>query len=123
VATVHRSGLSPVFTARLTAVAQEELTQVSAIMAGWSPSEVPNRRSSPFADPDSKLHTSTLYRLLHSMRNATSPLAAFVWHNRATPRVQFFAWLLVRDRIQSREHLKRRHVLHDAACEICNGAA
>jgi len=35
-------------------------------------------------------------------------------------RVQFFAWLLVQERVQSREHLKRRHVLTDAICEVCN---
>jgi len=49
-------------------------------------------------------------------------VAAFVWRNRAPPRVQFFAWLLVRERIQSRENLKRRKVLEDAACEICASA-
>jgi len=60
--------------------------------------------------------------MLQSAQCAADPVAAFVWRNRAPPRVQFFAWLLVRDRIQSREHLKRRRALDDATCEICASA-
>jgi hypothetical protein len=49
------------------------------------------------------------------------PFARFVWSNRAPPRVQFFAWLLVQDRIQSRQNLHRKTNVQqqDAACALC----
>ena len=119
---LKRDGLGSTLVQRLSSEALAELTEVDDILAAWLPTDQPDKRLSPFADDDGKLHTSQLYKMLQSAQCAADPVAAFVWRNRAPPRVQFFAWLLVRERIQSRENLKRRKVLEDAACEICASA-
>ena len=122
VAEIFRSGLHHVLTARLSDVALGELEQLTSIMAAWELADTPDQRSSPFADSSGKLHTSALYKMMRSTQNTKSPLATFIWRDRAPPRVQFFSWLLVQERIQSREHLKRKHVVTDAVCEVCNHA-
>ncbi|CAN6371657.1 unnamed protein product [Urochloa humidicola] len=43
--------------------------------------------------------------------------------NRAPPRVQFFAWLLVQERIQCRANLMKKNIVDDAKCELCNHEA
>jgi len=43
----------------------------------------------------------------------------FVWRNFAPPRVRFFGWLLVQNRIQSRDNLKKKTIVEDACCELC----
>ncbi|RLN12774.1 hypothetical protein C2845_PM09G11040 [Panicum miliaceum] len=53
---------------------------------------------------------------------ASTPSATSDKRNKAPPRVQFFAWLLVRERIQSCAHLHRRKVLDNATCEVCSEA-
>jgi hypothetical protein len=42
-----------------------------------------------------------------------------VWENKAPPRVQFFAWLLVQERIQCRSNLVKKHVVAENMCEVC----
>ena len=42
------------------------------------------------------------------------------WRNRAPPRVQFFAWLLARQRLNCRANLSAKHLLDDAKCEVCS---
>ncbi|CAO1940520.1 unnamed protein product [Urochloa humidicola] len=44
----------------------------------------------------------------------------FVWRNKAPPRVQFFAWLLVQERIQCRANLLLKNIVDDAKCELCH---
>ena len=45
--------------------------------------------------------------------------ASFVWKNRAPPRVQFFVWLLMQRRIQSRSNLLKKSIITDDTCELC----
>ena len=47
------------------------------------------------------------------------PFSDFVWKNRAPPRVQFFAWLMVLQRLNCRANLKHKHLLDVATCELC----
>jgi hypothetical protein len=35
-------------------------------------------------------------------------------------RVQFFTWLLVQDKTQSRHNLQRKHAIDRAECELCH---
>jgi Zn finger protein HypA/HybF involved in hydrogenase expression len=42
------------------------------------------------------------------------------WESAALPRVQFFGWLLSRDRIQSKANLLLKTITGDATCELCN---
>ena len=41
------------------------------------------------------------------------------WGSCAPPWVQFFAWLLVHERIQCKANLARRKILPDDTCELC----
>src|SRR6185312_14726790 len=43
----------------------------------------------------------------------------FVWKNRAPPRGQCFAWLMVLQRLNCRANLKHKHLLDVATCELC----
>ena len=45
--------------------------------------------------------------------------ASFVWDSFAPKRVQFFTWLLIQGRTQSRSNLLRKNVVDTAVCEIC----
>ncbi|RLM65717.1 uncharacterized protein C2845_PM16G00440 [Panicum miliaceum] len=106
----------------MTPEAQQERTQVEELLAAWTSSTTSDKRLCIFAADDGKLHTSALYKLLQSAKGDKSPQASFTWRNKAPPRVQFFAWLLVRERIQSRAHLRQRKVLDNATCEVCSEA-
>lgn len=76
-------------------------------------------RVSCLVDHKGKLKTSRLYKVLMSGEDPC-PFARFIWKNRAPPRVRFFAWLLVQDKIQSRHNLHKKHVVNLAGCELCN---
>ena len=43
----------------------------------------------------------------------------FIWENRAPPKVKFFGWLLVQDRIQTRENLLKKNCIDSDLCELC----
>jgi len=43
----------------------------------------------------------------------------FVWKNHAPPKVKFFAWLLLQERIQCKTNLKRKNVLDSDTCDLC----
>lgn len=43
----------------------------------------------------------------------------FIWGNHAPPRVKFFGWLLVQNRIQSKENLLKKHCVESGLSELC----
>jgi len=57
-----------------------------------------------------------LLKLLH--RATFMPLSGAT---EPPPKVQFFAWLLVQERIQCRANLLKKNVVQDATCEVCQG--
>ena len=60
-----------------------------------------------------------LYKLLKSNQSQPDAKAKFIWSSSTPPRVQFFGWLLISDKIQSRVNLQKRKVLEEATCELC----
>jgi hypothetical protein len=48
-----------------------------------------------------------------------------IWKSRCTPRVKFFAWLVLVDRLNTKSMLQRRHlnIQDDAICVMCNSGA
>ncbi|CAO2173432.1 unnamed protein product [Urochloa humidicola] len=48
------------------------------------------------------------------------PHYRFIWKNHAPPKVRFFAWLLIQDRIQHKSSLVKKHVLDDNVCDLCH---
>jgi hypothetical protein len=67
------------------------------------------------------LTTSALYKLC-SDGGVHDGNTDFLWQNSAPPRVKFFAWLLVKGRIQCRSNLLRKGILEadGSRCPICD---
>jgi hypothetical protein len=76
----------------------------------------------PFATSDGKLRTGSLYQLLVDAQGTDSPASKFVWKSKAPRRVQFFAWLLIQDRVQCKANLLKKGVVQEASCEVCGAA-
>ena len=71
-----------------------------------------------FEKEDHKLATALIYRA--SIREEQQlPSFAFVRRNFAPPRVRFFAWLLLQNRIQCKVNLEKKGILTDATCDLC----
>jgi hypothetical protein len=71
------------------------------------------------------LSLSTCVIIYGAMKNVDSSLdtwAKFVWKNKASPRVKFFAWLLSQERIQCKINLEKKGIVDDAICETCHGS-
>ncbi|XP_055960615.1 uncharacterized protein LOC130015100 [Mercurialis annua] len=69
-----------------------------------------------------KLFTSALHSSQLSSHSSFTFLAAAVWKEFLPPRLQFFVWLMDRDRISSNVTLVRRGILNheQISCSICS---
>jgi len=76
-------------------------------------------RNCIFQGTEDKFQTSLLYKALMAATAPPSDFAKMVWNNCAPPRVKFFIWLLVQNRIQSRSNLLKKSIITDAACALC----
>ncbi|CAN6322844.1 unnamed protein product [Urochloa humidicola] len=120
-AQVKENGIETVLCRRITRAALGELDKVKRLIDSACLTTGEDRRSSPFLDTDGNLRAGLVYKaILNTTGSPPSPFADFVWNNRAPPRVQFFAWLLVQQHIQCRAVLARKHVVSDPACELCH---
>jgi hypothetical protein len=104
----------------MSVIARQELEAVNNIRVTLSQNE--DKRLCPFATPGGKLRTGQLYQLLVNAQGTDSPASKFVWKNKAPPRVQFFAWLLIQDRVQCKANLLKKGVVQYASCEVCGAA-
>ena len=66
-----------------------------------------------------ELDSSLLYNALKTAHSNPDAWAKFIWHNKAPPRVKFFAWLLSQGRIQCKTVLRKKGVVDNTICEIC----
>jgi hypothetical protein len=124
VAAVLRRGVRESLVARLTVEAENELDRVMRLVAAVQLSDVPDSRLLVRCfKKGGALAVCELYTLLLT-GGVTAPYASFVWESFAPSKAKFFAWLLMRARIQSRAALLRRHILtaDEAGCEICGEA-
>lgn len=85
-------------------------------------SEEPDTRLSPLSRSKEKLDTSAIYKLLKARGLSAEPASTFIWQNAAPPRVQLFAWLLSKGRIQCRANLHRKHIVDAPNCLVCAAA-
>ncbi|GJN07696.1 hypothetical protein PR202_ga25548 [Eleusine coracana subsp. coracana] len=113
VATVLAAGVRSQLIPRLSRAATLELFAVDDfavddLISGTDLSDQRDIRCSELLKPDGTLSTAALYKLVK-----------FVWHNRAPPKVQFFAWLVVQDRIQCKKHLMTKNIIDNNACDLC----
>ena len=102
-----------------TPLARMELTEARQIIARLRFSDTDDKRQSPLFGIDGRLQTSMLYKLLKSNQSQLDAKAKFIWSSSTPPRVQFFGWLLISDKIQSRVNLQKWKVLEEATCELC----
>jgi hypothetical protein len=120
VAQVVQEDLTTFPVPRITQGTTEELVKMQELLRCVSLRDGPDRRHCPLAGKDNVLRSGVSYPTLVA---ATGPpictFHGFVWGNRAPLRVQFFAWLLVQERIQCHVNLVCKHVLDDDAREIC----
>ncbi|CAN6352985.1 unnamed protein product [Urochloa humidicola] len=120
VAQIVTDGIQQHLMPRLTRAALEELVKLQTLLTQVALRDGEDRRSSALADADGILRTGPVYKqMVHSTGPPPKSFSNFVWGNRAPPRVQFFAWLLVQERIQCRSNLVKKNVLQDARCPLC----
>jgi hypothetical protein len=119
---VMTTGLQRLLQPRLTARATEELQEITCILQSVNLGDSPDLRLCGMENNDHKLATGLIYKA--SVRgDQKAPFFAFVWNNFAPPRVKFFAWLLVQNRIQCKTNLRKKNILDDDTCELCNNGS
>jgi len=107
---------------RLSCQARAELAAVQLSMSGWELIAGDDNRRSNLQTSEGRLMTSKIYKLATSSENACDHYI-FVWKNYAPPKVKFFAWLLLQNRIQCSSNLKKKNILESDSCVLCSHAA
>jgi len=111
-------GVETMMQPRLTARAAAELAALQNKLEGVRLGVGEDSRTCPFEKRGGKLDAGRIYRTsLSDDQRASSH--SFVWRNHALPKVRFFAWLLVQERIQCKTNLMKKHILDDATCDLC----
>lgn len=74
-----------------------------------------------FCQGNNKYSASKLYKLAF-LEVQTPAVFRWVCKSKVTPRVKFFAWLILLDRLNTKNMLVRRHfnVQPDSLCVLCN---
>jgi hypothetical protein len=106
------------FVPRLSSVVEEEFVALSTLMADVALVDAVDVRRCPWEDAAGKLSSSALYNVVVST-GAVCEYYKFVWENCAPPKVKFFGWLLLQDRIQTKKYLLKKHCLDNDTCEVC----
>ena len=120
-ASVHHvlvADLRSTFVPRLSSVATEEFTQLSTVLAEISLTNAQDVRRCPWEDKAHRLSSSMIYKSIIAV-GGSCDYYKFIWENRAPPKVKFFGWLLVQDRIQIRENLLKKNCIDSDLCELC----
>ena len=111
------------FAYRLSHIATAKLAMLEEIVEEVVLQDMPDCRKCPLAEKDGTLRAGLIYRARMSLQeNTPCPFYKFVWSNCAPPRVRFFAWLLVQEKIQCKTNLRFKNVVDDAECEVCRVA-
>lgn len=120
-ASVHRVLSSPLrlaFVSRLSSVASAELATLTDLLGDVVLTDDTDARRCPWEDAASKLSSSALYKTV-TASEVECVYYKFIWENCAPPKVKFFGWLLVQNRIQTKENLLKKHCLDNDTCEVC----
>lgn len=96
---VLSAGLSTQLQSRLSTCARAELTQLEQLISEVTFTGEQDVRVCRMENPDHKLLSKLIY-MASRLMDQKPPFFSFVWNNFAPPRVKFFAWLLVQNRIQ-----------------------
>jgi hypothetical protein len=108
---VMTHGLDAVLAPRLSAVAAGQREALLLLLSSVHLSNNVDERTLPLCGKaGGTLSTSALYKLC-SFGGVLDERHEFVWGNYAPSKVNFFGWLAVKDRIQSRGNLLRKRIL------------
>lgn len=121
VCAVIQQGLRSFLVPRLTSAAATECRQLEDMIFSVSLTADEDTRSSMFERKMGFLNSSLLYRTSTSSGQKT-PGYRFVWRSHAPPKVKFFGWLLLHNRLQCRVNLHRKGIVEEDICPICQGA-
>jgi hypothetical protein len=71
------------------------------------------------------VYSSSKFYALVFKNMDVEPSFSWLWKSKCTPRIKFFGWLLLVDRLNTRIMLRRRHFHLDSgyACAMCNTGA
>lgn len=122
VAEVVNTGLHHQLLPRLTRAAQAEKTLVLGLVMTVTLNDSLDLRSSPFFTLDRGLDTAKLYKSYTSESEIHAAHYAFIWHSYAPPKVKFFGWLLVQQRLHCKVNLFHKQMIQDQTCELCKAA-
>jgi hypothetical protein len=78
-------------------------------------------RSSMFERKNGYLNSARIYRTATSSGVKTTGYK-FIWRSHAPPKVKFFGWLLLQNRLQCRVNLHRKGIVEEDVCPICQNA-
>jgi hypothetical protein len=63
-------------------------------------------------------NVQSLYRIIN-FRGIQPVLVSSIWDIRVPPRVQYFVWLLSKNRLLTRDNLGKRRKVNDSTCLFC----
>ena len=77
------NGLTGAFVSRLSNVASAQLQSLQELLSNATLTDQPDSRISPCIDPNGKLDTGSINRLLKARGQAHNDQAAYIWNNKA----------------------------------------
>jgi hypothetical protein len=116
---VLSSSLHHDFVLRLSYVASTELGTLDCLLGDVVLTNGTDVRRCLWEDVASKLSSAALYKTVTASK-VECVYYKFIWENCAPPNVKFFGWLLVQNRIQTKENLLKKHCLDNDTCEVCD---
>ena len=102
---------------RLTAIATQELMELSALMASVQLNESVNDQR--VLRSNNKTPTSRDHYLISFQEVPDDPFAPAIWRSYSPQKCKFFLWLLHRNRLSTRSRLLRCNVHSDGQCPFC----
>jgi hypothetical protein len=108
-------GLTP----RLSSAAREDLAEVQDIIQQLELSSGMDQRIYSPNGHSETFSSSSLYQFLSSSDLPNCANWDFIWNNAAPPRVQFFTWLMGKNRLPTCANLYKKTILSTATCELC----
>lgn len=117
VAAVLNHGLETILRNRLTSDAATELCVLLSLLQDFRLSTGPDER---YLNGGLCFSTRAAYALtMGSHDDDHDGHAVAIWSSRVPNRVKIFAWLLFRDRLNSKSNLQRKHIVTDSLCPRC----
>lgn len=111
--------LEEVFFLPLSTQAYDEFLQLQNYLEGISYNDSTDDSWAPIWG--SKYSSRRFYAHVFSEVEA-HPCFRMIWRSQCIPRIKFFAWLVLVDRLNTKTMLRRRHlnIEDDALCVLCN---